>query len=281
MLPLLPIAMTALNAASTVTSFIGAGAQAKAQNQNARAVQAAQDAYRDEVMRYQNNVWQQDIEYAREVLSYSKTEFEKQGEWARKAMDAVEQNRNADAFTLMVRGIEETIASTFATTSAQRQGRAATAAFQARERGVEGNSVEAVVGDVMRQEGEARTMVDINRSATMRQLGREAMALDANADAQMSQIAGSIRTFAPQAPIRTPSPLNPMAPQAPVAAPSTAGLVTGLANNFMGGVRLYGDMTGQNTQQTLDGLTSWASRRFSLGGNASPNTYSSPVGGTP
>ena len=66
--------------------------------------------------------------------------------------------------------------------------------YAARDREVEGNSVESVLGDVMHQEGEVLTMVDVNRNAMMRQLGREALSFDAQHDTAASQIAGSIRS---------------------------------------------------------------------------------------
>ena len=108
----------------------------------------------------------------RRRFSPTRGQLDKQTMWATTALAAVEKNRNADAFTLAVRGIEETIAATFQTTGAQRAGQAARGQFAAGDRNVEGNTVDAVIGDVTRQEGDLMTMVGINRDAAMRQLER-------------------------------------------------------------------------------------------------------------
>jgi len=266
----LAAASFALSAGSSIASFLGGRSAARAQNNHARVMNDMQMAYRYEVMRYQNDTWKQDLDHANEVLSYSKDEFGKQIEWAQLANAAVEQNRNADAFTLMARGIEETIASTFQATGIARQGQAARSTFQARERGVEGNSTDAVLGDIWRQEGEAATMNTLNRENTLRQLEHEGLAQDAQADQQMFQIASSIRTFAPNAPIRAPSPVSPVQPTAPVTGPSVATLAAGLGNAAITGFNTYSSVSGQNAQQTWNQLSSWAGRQFTIGGRTEP-----------
>ncbi|MEO3475870.1 hypothetical protein AAFN86_28735 [Roseomonas sp. CAU 1739] len=262
-------ATLAVTAASAYASHQGQTASAKKQNAYAAATDAANREHRRDVMEYQMDVWQQDLAYANEVLAYSRGEFDKQTMWATTALAAVERNRDADAFTLAVRGIEETIAATFNKTSTAQQGQAARAQYANRERGVEGNSVETILGDVMRQEGDVVTVIDVNRNAVMRQMGREALALDAQHDAQASQIAGSIRTFAPTAPIREPGPVPVQNPTATVAAPSGMQLVAGLANSFAAGVNAYNGASGQNMQQTVGQVGSWVGRQFSIGGSGS------------
>ncbi|MBR0653232.1 hypothetical protein GXW78_26505 [Roseomonas terrae] len=267
---LLGAATLAVTAASAYASHQGQSAAAKKQNAYAAATDAANREHRRDVMEHQMDVWQQDLEYAEEVLAYSRTEFDKQAAFATTAMQAVERNRDADAFTLAVRGIEETVAATFQVTGAQRQGQAARAQFAARDRNVEGNSVDAVLGDVMRQEGDVVSMVAINRDATMRQIGREAQAADAQHDQALSQIAAGIRTFSPQAPIRTPGPVPVQNPQATVAAPSGVQLVGGLANGFMAGVNAYNSASGQTMKQTIGQASAWVGRQFTIGGGSSP-----------
>jgi hypothetical protein len=262
-------ATLAVTAASAYASHQGQQQQAKKQNAYAAATDAAAREYRRDAVEYQLDVWQQDLAYAEEVLAYSRGEFDKQTMWATTALAAVERNRDADAFTLAVRGIEETIAATFQTTGAQAAGQAARAQYAARERGVEGNSVEAVIGDVMRQEGEAITMIEVNRNATLRQIGREALALDAQHDAEASQIAGAIRTFAPQTPIRAPGPVPEGNPTPTVTAPSGVQLAAGLANSFMVGVNAYNGASGQTMQQTARQVTGWVGRQFAIGGSSS------------
>lgn len=259
----------ALTAGSAVASHMGQASAAKKANAYAAATDAANREHRRDVMEHQLDVWQQDLDYAREVLTYSRTEFDKQAMWATTAMQAVEKNRNADAFTLAVRGIEETIAATFQTTGAQRQGQAARGQFAARDRGVEGNSVDAVLGDVMRQEGDAITMVNINRDAARRQLGREALAADAQHDQALSQIAGNMRTFAPTAPIRTPGPVPVQNPTATVAGPSPIALAANIAGSVASAFGAYNGASGQNMQQTVSQVGGWVGRQFSIGGTGS------------
>ncbi len=263
-------ATLAVTAASAYAGYAGQQQQAKKANAYSAATNAANADYRRDVQEYQLDVWQQDLDYANEVLAYSRGEFDKQTLWATTAMAAVERNRDNDAFTLAVRGIEENIAATFQGTSIRSQGQAARGQYAARDRGVEGNSVDAVLGDVQRQEGEALTMVEVNRAAGARQLGREALALDAQHDQQLSQIAGNIRTFSPQAPIRAPSPVSLTQPQAPVAGPSVANLAMGIGNAFVSGVSAYNQASGQNMQQTVSQVTGWVGRQFSIGGGGSP-----------
>ena len=260
----------ALQAASTAIQFVAAQEQAKAQRRFVQQQMQVQANYRYEVMKFQNDVWAQDLAHAEEVLSYGRAEFDKQAEWAGRAMEAVEQNRNADAFTLMVRGIEETIAATFQTTNAQRAGQAARARFAAQYRGVEGNSTEAVLGDIWRQEGDLTTMAEVNRKSTLDQLEREGGAADAQADQQLSQIASAIRTFAPQAPIRPPGPVPRINPTAPVVGPSGVTLVAGLSNAAISSVSLYNNLSGQNMQQTMNQLSTWTGNQFNIGGTRQP-----------
>jgi hypothetical protein len=244
--------------------WFGARASSKAENAARMEAGRLQQEYFYEVQRYQNETWKQDLDYAAEVLEYSKDEFENQKKWVRTAFDAVEKNRNSDAFTLMVRGIEETIASTFQTTGVQRQGQAARARIAATERGVEGNSTEAVLGEIFRQEGEANTMTELNRENTLRQLEREGIAMDAAADQQMFQIASSMRSFAPNPRVRSPQPINPIAPTQFANGPSGAQLVSGLTNAGISGLNTYNAISGQNSKQTYNQFSSWVSRQFTL-----------------
>lgn len=259
----------AMSVASAASSAAGQAQIAKQSAAQAAATNAANAAYRDEVMRYQNETWKQDLEYAQESLGYQREEFSRQIEWTDKAQESVTRNRDAEAFAMMARGIEETIASTFQLQGIQRQGTAARATYAAKERGVEGNSVEAVLGDVWRQEGEAKTVVDMNRDVTGRQLFREAIALDAGADSQMSQIASGVRTYAPNAPIRAPGPVNPVNPQAGTTAPSVAALAGGLVSGVLGGFNTYANLVGrEETKQTMDRVSSWLGRQFTFGSSS-------------
>lgn len=252
---MLPLVMTAasvaLQAGSAIMGHVAAGRAAAAQNAHNAQVEAIQRQHRDEVLRFQNDVWKQDLDFAQENLDWSQDEWSRQTEWVGKAQEAITTNRNAEAFTLMLRGLEETIGFSLETLNVGRQGRTARATFAAKDRGVEGASIDAVMADVDREVGERRTVMDMNRSALNRQLYREAMALDAQADQQLSQLASGVKSYAPSAPIRAPSPVQPITPAAQVQGPSTAALAIGLGQAVLGGFNQYNQLTRQDANQTL------------------------------
>jgi hypothetical protein len=263
------IAQAAVSLGSTVMQFVGGQAATKAARNAAIQQQIQDHKYRQEVMQWQLDVWAQDLEYAREVLSYSREEFAKQTEWAQRALEAVDRNRNAETFTFMARAIEEGIAAAFQNTAIARQGLAARASLAARDRGVEGASVEAVLNDVKRQVGEAQTMTELNLQGTRRQLAREMLAADAASDQQMSAIASNIKTFAPNAPIRKPQPVGQPQAQQLFYSPNAGSLVSGIFNAITTGFNTYNALTGQNAKQTFNQLSSWVGRLFSFGSSSS------------
>ncbi len=140
----LAAATFAVSAASAASSYQGGQDAASQSAAQATKNNQTNAAYRDELQRYQNDTWLQDIAYASQNLGYQQVEFQRQIEWTEAAGKAVTRNRDAEAFTLMARGIEETIASTFSRTSIEKQGAAARATYGAKDRNVEGNSVESV-----------------------------------------------------------------------------------------------------------------------------------------
>ncbi len=257
-------AVFAFQAGGSALQFFGQSSASKAENKARMQAGKLQQEYSYEVQKYQNDTWKQDLDYAAEVLEYSQDEFEKQRKWVEVANAAVEKNRDSDAFTLMVRGIEETIASAFQTTGVQRQGQAVRARIAASDRGVEGNSTEAVLGEIFRQEGEANAMTELNRENTLRQLEREGIAMDASSDQQMFQIASSMRSFAPNPRVRSPQPLNPIAPTQFANGPSGAQLVSGLTNAGISGLNTYNAISGQKANETYNQFSSWVSRQFTL-----------------
>jgi len=260
------VASVAVGVGSAVAQHQGASSAAKKSNA-ASAAQRAQDLeYNREVREFQTGIWAEDIAFAQETLDYSRGEFTRQTEWAGVAAERIQRNRDNDAYTLAVRGIEETIARTLQGTRVAREGTAARATFANKERGVEGNSVEAVLNDVKRQEGDAQVFLDMNLDSTRRQLGREGVAMDAQADQQIAQLASALRTFTPSAPIRAPSPDPQVRPAQTVNGPSTASLAGGLFNSATSGLQTYNTLSGQNARQTYDQFTGWASRQFSFGG---------------
>ncbi len=219
---------------------------------------------------------EQDIAHAQAELAWSRGEFRRQADWAEEAQRAATRNRDADAFTLAVRAIEETIGFALGVQDVSRGSRARRASFAARERGVEGGSVAAVLGEVEREAGEAKAVMDMNRSALNRQVFRDALALDAQALAQLSQIAAGVRPMTPQAPLRRPRPPSPLTPAATVQGPSVASLLGGLGNAAGSAFNTFNSLSGQTAKQTADQLGSWAKRQIGMEGG--PGTMDARTG---
>lgn len=110
-------------------------------------------------------------------------------------------------------------------------------------KGIEGSSVEQLIDEVTRQQGENDTVLALNRSATMRQLTLESMGLKANADAALYNI--PIRTYDPIAPINPPSPVNPVRPEAPVASPNRGAMVANVVGAGIQGLSNYSTWSGK------------------------------------
>lgn len=232
------IAAAAVTAATSIASYNQQRGQASAQRAYNSAVEAQQDAYRRQVMDYQNQTWAQDIDYSKQIIDWQQKEFSRQEAWVKDSQKAINQDYFNKVATLLQRQIEEGIAAAFNIQTVERQARAerAKAANAMGERGVEGNSVEAVVNDILRQEGEATTMVTYQLDAVNRQLGLEQLALKAGNDQALSNLAGSVRVYNPIELPKPPAPVNPVAPAAPVPSPSGTATMLGVAGTLMGGV---------------------------------------------
>lgn len=254
----------AISAASAVSNHMAQGKAAKQSNAYNRALAEQQNRDRESTMRWQNEVWSQDLQFAREQVAWQADEFQRQTAWVAKGQDAITRNRDASAFTLMLRAVEEDISFAFGREDTKRQGRAMRGTFAARDRGVEGNSVDAVLEDVFRQEGDAITVQDMNRSALNRQLYRESLAIDAEADQQLSSLASQVRTFSPSAPIRSPQPVASVAPARETEGPSLTSLGVNLGNAAVGGFNTYNTLSGQTARETVTQLSNWTRRQFSF-----------------
>lgn len=216
------VAMFAVNAASAYSEHKGAEAQYKAQVQYRDAIAAQDDIYRRQIIDYQNKTFGQDLDYQKELLAYQQKEFKRQEEYVAEAREAVETNYLGQVATLLQRQVEESIAAAFGVQTVQSQARAERAKNEviAGERGIEGNTVDAVVGDIMRQGGEALSAMELQQDALDRQFALEAMGLKASADQALNNIV--VSTFQPLAPIAPPSPVAPVQPGPPIARPNPA-----------------------------------------------------------
>ncbi|MCB4824281.1 virion core protein, T7 gp14 family [Roseicella aerolata] len=256
------LAGVAVSAAGTAMSYSAAKSASKAQNSYNAETEKQQLQYRQEVMEYQNQVWEQDLAYSEDLLSWAQGEWNRQERYDVRARQAIEKNTLAGIGQVLLRQVEEDMSVVAQGMEVGRQGQQARASASARDRGVEGNSVDAILQDVSRQEGEVLNVMAMNRAGTIRQLNREAVALDAQGDQQLANI--QLKTYAPQAQIRQPSPVSPVNPAAPVASPNVGTLVTGLAGAGIQGITNYSTYSGQKVPDTVNDLGKWMGRQFSI-----------------
>jgi hypothetical protein len=252
----------AVAAGSAVASYSqGQSAQKKQESYNRQMSQTAAE-HRLEVMEYQNEVWEQDVSYAQDMLSWAEQEWGRQERYADRAFQAVEKNTLAATGQLLLRQVEEDMAVIMQGQDQRRAGQVARAAIAVRDRGVEGNSVDAIINDVSRQEGEVLNVMAMNRAASLRAINRQIIEADAQGDQQLASI--QLKTYAPSTQIRTPAPVSPVNPAAPVAGPNVGQLVTGVAGAVQGGFANYSTMTGQTQAQTYNQFGNWVGRQFTV-----------------
>ncbi|MBE7185480.1 MAG: hypothetical protein INR68_13875 [Methylobacterium mesophilicum] len=242
-------ATTALSAGGQVAGFLGAKKAAAEQNLYNMKVETQQLQYRVELTNYNNKTYEQDIKYGGEVLDYQKNEFRRQNETLDRATTNIQDNYFVQVGTLMKRMVEENISAAFQMDDVAKASRKEKASrqVQADARGVEGNSVEAVISDVARQEGDAITVMEMNRSATQRQLMLEAMQLKTSADGAIMNL--PVNTYQPLAPAQPPAPISPVAPAPKMNGPSVGSLVTGIAGSFVDGANNYASWSGMTLAQ--------------------------------
>jgi hypothetical protein len=241
---------------------------ANAQSSYNRQVSETQAEYRLESMEYQNEVWAQDVDYARDSLSWAEQEWDRQERYANRAMQAIEKNTLAATGQLLLRQVEEDMAVIMQGQDQRRAGQVARAGIAVRDRGVEGNSVDAIINDVSRQEGEVLNVMAMNRAASLRAINRQVIEADARGDQQLSSI--QLKTYNPASPIRTPAPINPVNPAAPVAGPSTGAMVAQMAGGVVQGFANYSNWSGSDMKTTMSDAGNWIGRQFTV----------TPTGGT-
>lgn len=240
--------------ASIAGQIIGFNAQNKAaweQRAYNAKVEAQQEKYRAELIKYQNVVYQQEVDHGHKMLDYQESEFGRQAEFRKNAQASIEKNLFAQYATLLQRMVEENMAASLNGTGVQRDAQALRAKAQAAadSRGIEGSSVEQIINDVSRQEGENLTVMELNRSATQRQLNLEAMGLKASADQQLYNL--PLQTFQPNAPLNPPQPVSPVTPAAPVAGPNRAAMVTNVVGSVVQGMSNYASWSGQTMKSAF------------------------------
>lgn len=233
--------------ASIAGSVIGFQAQNKAaweQRAYNAQVEAQQLKYRAELIRHQNVVYQQEVDHGHKVQDWKEGEFGRQATFRANAQEAIQKNLFAQYATLLHRQVEEGMAFTFDTVSTSKEAAAMRAKAQvaADAKGIEGSTIEQIIDDVSRQEGDTLTVVQMNRSATQRQLTLEAMGLKASADQQLYNLPTNV--FQPEAPLNPPSPISPVSPAAPVAGPNRGAVVANVVGSVVSGLSNYASWSG-------------------------------------
>ena len=258
----LAAATLAVTAGSAVASYSAQQSAAKKQGAYNATVEAQQGQYRLDTMAYQTQQWAQDIAHTNDLLSWSANEWDRQVVADGKAREAIEKNTLAGVGQVLLRQVEEDMLTIMRGQDARRTGATerASRAARAADRGVEGNSVEAIIRDVTRQEGEAIAVMAMNRSASIRALNREAVAVDAQGDQQLGALA--LRTYAPSATIRAPAPVSAVNPSAPVQGGNVGQLISGVVGGVTGAVTNYSQWAGQPVKDTLGQMQGWVSRQF-------------------
>lgn len=218
----------AISIGTSLLSYNAQKAQSAKDNAYNLQVQATQEAYRADLLKYGNTVYEQEIDYGNEVLSYQKAEFGRQVDLVEKAQAGIEKNYLAKVGTLLQRRVEETMAFALGVNDVADEGRKqrSTIAAKSADRGLEGVSVEAVLGDISRQEGEAITSLTMTEEAKQRQFIVDGASLKAEADSQ--RLNTVVRTYNPTAPVQAPSPVNPVTPAAQRSDPSVGTLIAGI-----------------------------------------------------
>lgn len=234
--------------ASIAGSVIGFQAQNKAaweQRAYNAQVEAQQLKYRAELIKYQNVVYQQEVDHGHKVQDWKESEFSRQATFRANAQESIQKNLFAQYATLLQRQVEEGMAFIFDNVSTSKDTAALRAKAQvaADAKGIEGSSIEQLIDDVSRQEGDTLTVLQMNRSATQRQLALEAMGLKASADQQLYNLPTNV--FQPEAALNPPQPVNPVSPAAPVAGPNKGAVVANVIGSAVTGLSNYASWSGK------------------------------------
>lgn len=250
-------------------------AQSSANAKNA----AAQAAYNEQTFRnqiedrnraiaYAEEIFAQDLSFSYETLDYQRSEFARQERVLDRNRDAIQKNTDWSIGGILMRQLEEDMASTLQELGIGRQAgsQRGTAQVSASARGVEGHSVDAIIQDVTRQEGEAMNVLALNRSATSRALTRQV--IEARTSGTQQMMGQQAQTYAPSTPLRVMGPMGAINPPAPVAAPSPLAAIAGIGNAVVGGFNSYNTMMRQDAGTTLNQAAGWLRSTFGIGANA-------------
>lgn len=259
----------AVGVASTAASLSAQSDQANAQNKanNANTRAGIEDRHR--AITYAEEVFEADRQFAYENLDFQKEEFTRQNEKIVQGRETIARNTSENIAAILTRQIEEDMAVILGAAETRRAGASMRGTIGASnaDRGVEGHSVDAVLQDVFRQEGEAMTVMAMNRSATDRVLTNQAIAARAQGTQQMMDM--PVQTFGPQQRLRTMGTMGSVPVQAQVQGPNVGmGMALGIGNAAVSGFNAYNSWTGgggvKAASQTFNHVSSWLGRQFTI-----------------
>lgn len=196
---------------------------------------------------YNASAYQNDLAYRDALVKQQNEDAARQIEYVERAAKGINDNLRTQYATLGQRIIEERISAAIRTQDAVRQGQKerSTAEVIMGERGIEGNSVDNVLNDVDAQVGRAKDMVRMNTEASDRQLSLTGQGLRAEADTALNAI-----------PMKTFNPIAPVQARQNVAGPSGAMLAFQLGGAALGGVSDYSKYSGNSLREITSGLRS-------------------------
>lgn len=247
----LAVGTTALSVGGQVMSF---GAQKKASYQNQLyqlQVEGQNLKYRTELMEYQTEQFGIDIAYGNELLDYQRNEFAREQGFVARATENIETNRFAKYGQILTRMVEEAMSSALDQNQTEKHGAAmrSSALARAASAGLEGSSIEQIVNDISRQEGEATAVLEMNRDATMRQLYMELQGIKADSDQAILNL--PLNTYSPSKPISTPSPVAQVQTTQVGSTSSNGSLLAGVGASLVGGLNNYASWSGQSVKSVL------------------------------
>ncbi|MFD2677661.1 virion core protein, T7 gp14 family [Camelimonas lactis] len=235
---------TGLSVAGSVISYNDQKKQAYNQWLSNVQQELHAEKYRGQLLEYQNTTYKQDIEHGFNVLDYQKNEFDRQAKTIDRATESIDKGRFNQYGQLLLRQVQEHVATTLGMDDVRRQGRkmAASGEAAAASRGVEGVTVDQIIGDVARQEGEAVTVLEMNNTGVQHQLNMEMQGVKATADQRIFDI--PMATYAPSAVTRQPAPVSPTAPAVQPPMPSGSALVANVGSSLLTGLNSYSKWSG-------------------------------------
>ena len=207
--------MSIIAGVSAVSSIAGTVASNAAANNQAASANAANASNYVAETNYNDDAWEQDIDYGYQTLAYDKDAVQRQSQWAGQAVATVEQNTKVNMGQAILHSVQQNMAYTLRVITANSQAAAKQGGFQAGAdgRGVQGNSVQAIVQDVSTQNNEDTAVRQLNRSAQNHHARIDGSTANASVDSSLASLQGQYKIYQPSTPIREAAPAGVAAVQ--------------------------------------------------------------------